>query len=534
MKTKRHPGNYNDGRWIKALRSAFILPFALLLMLSTAAYADVKATVDNPAVYRGDPVTLTLTATGDDISFPPLSEIGAYPVQSRGTSRNIMIADGRTIRTVEQRLVFVPTEDMTIPSIDITVDGKQEHTLPLKVKVIDPKAAPKGAPVQMVMHLSKEKAYVGEPVELDIVFKYKPGERIDDIQISEPKLEHFWIKRINAQAERGADDKGYITQTYRYMLFAQQAGDLEIPPIFAQIGTKITTGNRGAFRDPFFNDPFFGRAQIQYRKVYSDPAVLHAEALPQGLEVYGRFTMKADVDKTSVDANKPVNLHIHIEGSGNVEDIPKFEPHFAHAVVYANDPEVTNTLKGGKYYGTFDQTIAIIPDRDMTITPQAFRYFDAKTRQPEQLQTPPFFIKVTGAAPAAASAPVIQSAVRAPAAAAPALSPGSSGLNTPEALGIFAAGFAAGGLTLWLLLSRGRNLLRKRADETPMAKRIKSAKNDRALFELLLPFKGASPLIDESLHLLEANLYRGTNHAVDTKALIAFFDGNGDAAVELI
>jgi len=518
MKTKQPPGK-----------------ILALLLAALPLFASVTATVDNPAVTRGDPVTLTLTASGEDVRFPALNAIAGYPVQSRGTSRNISIINGKTSRTLEQRLVFTPTDDVTIPVIDVTVDGKVEHTAPLHVKVIAPQAASKSAPIQMLLHLSKTHTYVGEPVELDLVFKYLPGTKIDDIRISEPKLEHFWIKRVNDQAERAADNEGYITQTYRYLLFAQQSGDLEIPAIFAQIGTKATSQRGGMMGDPFFNDPFFGAARMQYRKVYSEPATLHVTALPEGLEVYGRFTMHADVDKTTVDANKPVNLHIHIEGSGNVEDIPKFDPRFDHAVVYANDPEIKNSLKDGQYYGTFDQTIAIIPDRDMTITPQAFRFFDAKTRQPSSLRTPPFFIKVNGAAPAAAAqAPVVESAVNAPVAAAPVPAVGPRGFSLLEALGIFAAGFAAGLLSLWLLLLRGRGRPAKRSVLPPMVKQLRATKTDQSLFELLLPLKGSAPLIDETLILLEANLYRGAENRIDRKALSDYFHGKTAEEIALI
>ncbi|MHC3993499.1 BatD family protein [Thiomicrolovo sp. ZZH C-3] len=507
-----------------------------LLLSGLPLFAAVTATVDNPAVTRGDPVTLTLSATGDDIRFPALTEIAGYPILSRGTSRNISIINGRTTRAIEQRLVFTPTEDVAIPALDITVDGTVEHTLPLHVKVISPQAAPQGAPVQMLLHLSKEKAYIGEPVELDLVFKYLPGERIDDIRISEPTLEHFWIKRINTQAERSADSDGYITQSYRYLLFPQQSGDLEIPAIFAQIGTRVSSGRGGMAGDPFFNDPFFGTARMQYRKVYSEPATLHVTALPQGLEVYGRFTMHAEVDKTTVEANKPVNLHIHIEGNGNVEDIPKFEPHFEHAIVYANDPKTTGTLKEGHYFGTFDQTIAIIPDRDLTVTPQTFRYFDAKTDQPAILQTPPFFIKVKGAAalPAAAPAPHIETAAPAAESAEMPAEPGGTRLSLLQALGIFTAGVAAGTLSLWLLLLRGRDRLPKKRELPPMAKRVRAAKNDRALFELLLPLKGSAAPIDDALALLESNLYRGTAHAVDRKVLTDYFSGHPGEEITFI
>jgi len=522
MQMKRHPGKQ------------LILP---LLLLALPLFADVKATVDNPAVYRGDPVTLTLSASGDDITFPPLSDIGGYPVQSRGTSRNIMIDNGRTTRTIEQRLVFTPDKNVTIPAIDITVDGKQEHTLPLYVKVLDPQAAPAGSPVQMQMKLSKEQVYVGEPVELDLVFKYLPGTRIDDIQISEPKLEHFWIKRINTQAERSSDTEGYITQTYRYLLFAQQSGEMNIPAIFAQLGTRVQTQRNNMFGDPFFNDPFFGGARMQYRKVYSNPATLHVQPLPEGLEVYGSFTMHSDVDKTSVSVNKPVNLHIHIEGSGNVEDIHKFDPQIDHAIVYANDPEVKSFIKDGKYYGTFDQTIAIIPDRDITITPQTFRYFDSRAKEVADLNTQPFFIKVNGASPVAeTAAPVIESAQSLPKETVPAAAASATEgkFSLAESLGIFATGFIAGAAFIGLLALRRREHSPRKRTDAPMVKQIKTAGKERELFELLLPFKGEAALIDTTLDQLESNLYRGGKHTIDRKALLAYFGGQTEEAIRFV
>ena len=520
-----------DGRRGSIFRFLAVFLFSGIVYAS-ALQAKVTASVDNPAVYRGDPVTLTLSAEGDDIDFPPLTEIAGFPIQSRGTSRSLSIINGKTTRTIEQRLVFTPTKSTAIPALDITVDGKVEHTLPLRVKVLEPQAAPEGAPVRMEMKLSQSKAYVGEPVTLDLVLKYKPGTQIDDIQISEPKLEHFWIKRLNQQAERSADTEGYITQTYRYLLFAQQSGELTIPPIFAQIGTRQQAQRRSMFSDPFFNDPFFGRARMQYRKVYSEPLTLQVDALPEGLEVYGDFTMDSSVDKTTVEANKPVNLTIHIEGSGNVEDIPKFEPKIDSAIVYANDPVIKGTLKNGRYFGTFDQTIAVIPERDVTITPQTFRYFDSRTKTVKTLKTKPFFIKVEGGTPLPkASAPVIETA----SAAAPSdktQQPAAS-LNLYSALGLFAAGVAAGAL-LMLLARRRESGPKPAANASPMSKRIRAAKSSRALFELLLPYKGEAAVIDEALLSLEAELYRGGAGGVDRKALAAYFDGARDEEVTFI
>ena len=538
--TKRHPGDMIDGRLKMEQRkwhpNRRLLAITLLLfwLFFTSVYAEVTASVDSPAVYRGDPVTLTLSASGDDITFPTLTQIAGYAVQSQGTSRNLSIVNGRTTRTIEQRLLFTPTADVTIPSLDITVDGNTEHTLPIAVRVLEPQAAPAGAPVQLQMKLSKTRAYVGEPVTLDLIFKYKPGEQIDDIRIAKPKLEHFWIKRINDQPARSADEEGYITQTYQYLLFAQQSGERQIEPVYAQVGIRAKARRNSMFSDPFFNDPFFGGARMEYKKVYSNPAVLQVNALPDGLEVYGDFTMKADVDKTTVDANKPVNLHIHIEGHGNVEDIRKFEPRIADAVVYANDPQIKSYIKDGQYYGTFDQTVAIIPARDITIEPQELRYFDSRTKAVNTLRTHPFFIKVTGAIPAAkSSAPALISAAPATPAASGEV-PASGPFDPIKALLIFAAGFVIGGAFVALIALRSKDRSAAKTSPAPMAKKIKAAKTAQALFELLLPFKDDAMIIDKTLDELEANLYRGAAHKIDRKALIAYFEGKSVEEVDLV
>lgn len=517
MKTKRHPGNL----------TLFFLFFSLPLL------AAVKATVDNPAVYRGDPVTLTLSAEGDDIEFPPLADIAGYPVSSRGTSRNLSIVNGKTTRTLEQRLVFVPTKNVTIPSLDIKVDGTTEHTLPIHVRVLKPQAAAAGAPVQLKMTVEKNDPYVGEPVRLDLVVRMKPGTRIDDLQVQEPKFEHFWIKSLGKEGTRGVDDDGYITQTYSYLLFAQKSGTLEIPQTFAQIGTRPNR-RQERFGDAFFGGSMFGN-RLQYRKVYSDGLTLQVKPLPDNLELYGSFTLHSDIDKKTVQANQPVNLHIHIEGEGNVEDIKKFAPVMRDAVVYANDPVIKGYMKEGRYFGTFDQTIAVIPDRNMTIAPMTLRYFDKETQQVVTKQTPPYAIGVVGAAPKHAarveSAPALETAV---AAAAENTAPADGGFNVTEAAGIFAAGALTGAASLWLLGLWRRERPERSPKETPIGKKIRSAKDDRALFELLLPFKGKDASVDAALMQLEANLYAGAKHRVDRKALQACFDGVREESVELL
>jgi 23S rRNA C2498 (ribose-2'-O)-methylase RlmM len=74
-----------------------------------------------------------------------------------------------------------------------------------------------------------------------------------------------------------------------------------------------------------------------------------------------------------------------------------------------------------------------------------------------------------------------------------------------------------------MMRSRSENVPKKSV-VTPIEQQIKKAKSDKALFELLLPYKKESPAVDTALVQLEENLYRGANNSVDKKGLIDYFN----------
>lgn len=496
---------------------------ALLIASVLPLLAAVKATVDRPLVYRGEPVTLTIQAEGENIAFPQLYEIAGYPIEGQSSQRHVSIINGQTQRTVERQLQFTPAQDVTIPSLDISVDGKMEHTLPVAVKVTTPRAGSADAPLQFEMQLDKREVYVGEPIQLTLILRIRPDQRIENPRFKPLELSDFWVKQIDDDAVRGQEN-GYITRTIRYLLFPQKSGELTIPATYAEVSRRI----RSRRTNPIFSDPFFYdsllNTRVQRQKIFATDLNLSVKPLPQGVELFGDFTLHAEVDKQKVKANKPVHLTIRIEGEGNVEDIRKFSPTLPNALVYADDPKRTSQMRNGRYYGTFEQKIAVIPDRNVTILPMSLRYFDKNTHEIVTKRTPPFVIEVENpryavAATSPGATPHVESA--------PATTPQSpvplKHLAELEALALFAVGFVSGLITFWLLGLWGRERPERDLKIEPMARRIRRAKSDAALFELLLPYRHDDPLIAEAVATLEAKLYGKGEGIVDRKALIAFF-----------
>ena len=500
----------------------------ITLLFPIFLWGGVKATVDKNALYRGDSVTYTISVTGSDVEFPTITEIGGYAIEGTAGSQNISIVNGNFEKTVAKSYTFVPYNSLEIPSYKVLVNGGVEMTNPIEVKIVEP-SQDKTAPIVLDINLSKNKVHVGEMVRFNLIFKKKPNVPVYKLDIEEPKFEDFWVKKVDGVKE-GVDGE-YTTQTYTYLLFAQKSGELKIPAITANIGQLSRQNRRGI--DPFFNSSF--GQQVRYTKVFSNELSLDVEPLPNGLELYGDFDIKVEVDKRSVLANKPLNLTISVDGLGNIDDVQKFELDIPGVVTYANEPVIKSGIKDDIYFGHFEQKIVIIADGSYTIPPFTIRYFDQNSQQERVKESEPIAITVTGGVAKVSKMHTTPLEGE----AAPSKEERTASVQSiqerdwVELLMAAGVGFGLGAFLVWLMMRSSEGKDSNEPIVVPMEKRIKKAKSDKALFELLLPYKNESKIIDESLVQLEENLYKGGKHTVDTKALIAYFSGE-DEKVELL
>ncbi len=501
----------------------------LLLFLPLLLVADVKVSVDKNALYRGDSVTYTISATGSDIEFPTIQEIAGAAIAQTGSSQNIKIINGDFQKTISKSYTFTPQQSLEIPSYKVLVDGGVEHTKTIPVKIVEP-SQDKSAPVVLDARVSKTKVHVGEMVRFDLVFKKKPNIPVYKLDIEEPKFEDFWVKQLDGVKE-GVDGE-YTTQTYSYLLFAQRSGTLKIPAVMAKVGQISKQNRRGL--DPFFNSAF--GQQIRYTKLFSNSVSIEAEPLPDGLELYGDFNIKVDVDQTTAQANKPVNLTVKVVGHGNIDDVQKFNLEMPGAVIYANEPTTKSGMDKEQYGGIFEQKIVIIAEENYTIPPFELHYFDPKTQKEVVKKSRPITIKVTGGAAhkrvdASSKTSNIELSKESRSSEQKTVSKTTTE-TWYELLVAALVGFVIGAIFVWLLFLNREERPIKTVTVTPLSKRIKKAKDDKELFELLLSYKNEGGIVAEVLSQLEENLYRGASHTIDKKAVIDFFEGS-DKEIEL-
>ena len=499
--------------------------FLILLFLSSVVFAGVKVSVNPPAVYKGDMVQLTITAEGDNIEFPQIAQVGDSPVMGTSSSQSVNIINGNISKTISKTYTFRATKSLKVPSFIVKIDGKEFKTKEQSLKVVKPTASHRGQPFVLEMSLDKNISYVGEPLNLTLSFKSKLNAHADKIQLGEPKLEDFWVKKSDEVTK--STEGEYIVQSLHYKLFPQKAGEYTIPAIEALIG-KVQhqrSGLGGIFDDPFFSSI---TEQLNWQKIYSNSLKVKVNPLPNGLELYGDYTIKATVDKRKVHANKPVNLTITVQGKGNIDDVKKFDLDIANVIVYADEPKIRSGEQNGVYGGVFIQKIALIADQNFTIPSLSLEYFDKKSKSVKTVKTEPIDIEVIGGGVGAKSQPSIE------------VSP-TQKIEVPKVIQsnvqtkvvtktedsylkyiFLGIGFLLGIGSMLLV-----NMLKKAKEakkETDMVRAIRKAKDDQALFNLLLPYSKKDKRISKALNLLEENIYKGGKNKIDKEELMEVFE----------
>jgi hypothetical protein len=395
-------------------------------------------------------------------------------------------------------------------------------TAPITLRVAKPSAAKSGDAIQLVMSADKNSSYVGEPIILSLTFKSQPNSRYDKVELSEPEFKKFWVKKIKGLKD--GQEGNYRTQTYSYVLFPQEEGNFTLDAPFVQLGRREAGAG-------VFNDPFFGNigARMSWRKLFANNLKLNIKPLPDDLEVYGTYTIQAHVDRDEVKANKPVNLTIEIKGQGNLEDIKKFEMDIEDAVVYSDELKLYNS---GLTKGVVSQKIAIVADRDFTIPSVSFSYFDKESQHKKVIRTEPIKIKVKGASTQAVASKGMEQKIdpnraeRLPQEEPQRDDATSRPSNEPTSKSLwFIFGLLSGVLLAllgWLINRKLKGGFQRK--EMPLTKKIRRAKTDKELFELLLPYRHDGEVIKEALVKLEENIYASGLEKVDREDLIEFFE----------
>lgn len=399
-------------------RLSFIVIY--LLLYAAIAWAQgftLKGSVEE-VVHVGDNFRLRYTVNSTDVEdfrlgqMPSSISVVFGPSQSTSISSVYTNGHGSTTRTLTLTYVLTATEEgqFTIPPASAKVEGHAIRSNALTVHVVESgaQAAHQGGAAQrssgdnfFVLAIpSKRRVVEYEPFLLTYKVCWNPDLpviNLDDINL---ELQNVYMQPFNdtQQKSRKIEQIGGRTLATvdweQYVIYPQKAGTLHLPKLsfMGYIRQELNI-------DPY--DPFSSTYREIPHQLQTPELSIQVDSLPARPADFsggvGHFTMTAQPDKTSLQANTPLTLSMKVSGRGNLNMVKAPIVEFPSSFdVY--DPKQTEnfdvTVDG--LNGDITYELMAVPQREgtYTIPPVRLVYFDIDAHAYKTLTTDSFHISV--------------------------------------------------------------------------------------------------------------------------------------------
>jgi len=462
----------------KILLALFLTPLFL--------HADVKAYVDADEISLGDTVTLTLTITGEDVQKPQLFALCESEIISTSSQTSIQMVNLDYKKSYTLSYQFMPKKSCVIEPIEIHVDAKVEKTQPIKIQV-NTQNKQSDANFELMLKTTKQELYVGEPFDVELLFKQKSSAEALDSKFLPPEFKGFWVKGETAPLRY--EEGGYIMTKLSYKLAAQREGNLVISP------AQMSIASRGSSKDLWGS----WSTNVKWKSYFSNDLNISAKPLPDGLSLVGDFSINASADKKSINPNEAVNITIEVIGEGNLEDIKSFKPFVAGVSVF--DEKIV--IDGNK----LTQKIAFVGDGNFTIEPFILSYFDLKEQKTKSIATQALSIEVKGGDNIQKELLVKRDESNVQMQEAQTVPIQNGELSLMMGLSLFVGGLLVG---LGVMRTQPWKYLKR--------EKSSSIKEPKVLLMKLFPYKEDAQ-VQNIMHILEKNIYAGEKIIIDKEQL---------------
>ncbi len=479
------------------MKILIILGKSLLLFLlsTTLLFSDVSINVDKPEFNQGDEVILQFKVIGDDLEIPKIDSILEFKIiHSRKSEQNLNENKKMTIL----EYTFMPNRTLEIPSYLFKIDNKSYKTNPIEIKKNPLKVSQENDNLQYKFEVSKNKVFINEPFIATLTFKHNRSIEILKNE-SEPFFGNDFIVKQLPSLEP-FEEKGFLNYPSKYLLTPKVKGEVTIQNQLMNVKVQ-----EGKFQ------------KVQY-KVFSDIQKIVIQELPKGIIYQGEYTIKATVDTTETTKDIPINLTLQIEGFGNIDEIAPFSLVLPNQLVFSAKPTIQTYLKDGKYGGIFTQKISISSEEDFVIPSFKLEYFDGTIKSLKQITTEPIKITVKGDEEENNTSPSAIKEIKT-------ITKEKTKIEGNKEFHMeyidWLLGFLMGCLVTYMVIRKTPQ--KKLKGEISLEDKIKKAKKEKELFDILLPYS-QDPQIATFIKQLEGNIYLGQKNKIDKKALREVFN----------
>ncbi len=316
---------------------------------------------------------------------------------------------------------------------------------------------------RVFLKLSKDKAFLNEPIVAKVTVVY--AKKAKYVTLKAFKNRALYSKFISESNQTLIN--GNYHKTFSFIIFPQATGVVNIAPIIANVST---IENKTGFR---VTD-----------KLMSKPVKIEVYTIPKNLVISGNLNMRLQRLNKEARVNTPISFKLKIIGSGNLDDIKSFTLALKNATYFSDKPKREYKIIKGKVQATFVQNFRVVSDSSYKIPPLKLRYFNTETQLEESLLTKVQMVNIP------------------------------KPLASKRELAFLLIGLILG-ITLsilWIFRKRRRKL-------NNLQQAIKKAKNDKELYDILLPYAHRSEL-KELLQQLEANIYSKAKNKINKKDIL--------------
>ncbi|MCK4305920.1 MAG: protein BatD [Candidatus Eisenbacteria sp.] len=339
-------GHSTNISWVNGKFSSSIIYTYKIAARKEGTYSLGPITVeDKGRLYRGEPVTLRITAAG-----------GQAPASRQGGTR------------------------------------QSDHST-------------SGAPATALfarIELDKTQAYLDEQIVLRFLLYQRTDIRLYEITGFEPPTtEGFWREDLGPQRDYRVEIDGnyYDVREIAWALFPTKAGELEIGPgrIVCHVPDRSRRRGGGSV---FFGGSIFGRRQIplttEARRIQVKPLPQHDR--PEGFTgTVGEYEIDARFDAPEAKQGEPLALIVSVRGSGHVQTIAEPEwPQWEGLRVYDSGEAVSVEKKDGRVVGEKTFTQVLIPTRSgpLSLDPVCLTFFNPRQERYAAICSGPLQIDV--------------------------------------------------------------------------------------------------------------------------------------------
>jgi hypothetical protein len=413
---------------MKGLTKHILIVFILVAASPAVAGIQVFAQVDTPEdIYVGESFTYNVIIDGENkpgqVDLDPLAQYNPQSTGNRDVSQSsVTIINGRMTKSETKR--YVMSYSLTanwkgkiqLQPVTVTIDGKDYHTNPVEVNILQPGTTDK---LDLEVKLSDTSCYVGQPIVMtvnfyifadigDFSFTVPPFDSdafiLEDPDVSgrgakEYRLSggvHVFVNQYRV-THKGSDA---ILLTFSKVLIPKYAGQIRLAP--TSVSADVAVG-RQRRRGGFFDD-FFGRTQYKRFMTKSRPLTLTVLPLPQEgkpPEFYGlvgRYAISASASPTEVNRGDPITLTIKVGPNKYLKPVqwPALEqiPEMAQNFKIPSEQSSPTIEKGFK---VFTQTIRPNNNDVTRIPPVPLAFFDVDKGKYVVAQSEPIELEVAPA-----------------------------------------------------------------------------------------------------------------------------------------